>query len=35
MLSNRQADLLIAVALAEFSYETEDINPELTGHTWQ
>lgn len=35
MLSNRQEDLLIAVALAEFSYETEDVDPELANHAWQ
>ncbi|WP_076611035.1 hypothetical protein [Natronorubrum thiooxidans] len=35
MLTNRQEDLLIAVALAEFSYETEDVDPELAIHAWQ
>ena len=35
MLSNRQGDLLIAVALAEFSYETEDVDPDLANHAWQ
>ncbi len=35
MLSNRQEDLLIAVALAEFSYETEDVDPDLANYAWQ
>ncbi len=32
MLSDRQEDLLIAIALAEFSYETEDVDPELAHY---
>ncbi|SIS21040.1 hypothetical protein [Natronorubrum thiooxidans] len=35
MLSHRQEDLLIAIALAEFSYETEDVDPELANYAWQ
>ncbi|WP_265112261.1 hypothetical protein [Halosolutus halophilus] len=35
MLSNRQEDLLIAVVLVEFSYETVDVDPELAAHAWQ
>ncbi|WP_265109166.1 hypothetical protein [Halosolutus halophilus] len=35
MLSVRQEDLLIAIALAEFSYETEDVDPKLADHAWQ
>ncbi|WP_226479148.1 hypothetical protein [Natrinema amylolyticum] len=35
MLSNRQRDLLVAVALTEFSVHYEAADPELSEEAWQ
>ncbi|QCS44755.1 hypothetical protein FEJ81_21010 (plasmid) [Natrinema versiforme] len=35
MLTDRQEDLLVAVALTEFSVHYEDANPELAEWAWQ
>ena len=35
MLTDRQEDLLIAVALTEFSVHYESADPDLAEHTWQ
>ena len=34
-LNDRREDLLIAVALTEFSVQYEDADPELAEHAWQ
>lgn len=34
-LTNRQEDLLIAVALTEFSVHYEEADPELSNEAWQ
>jgi len=34
-LADRQEDLLIAVALTEFSVHYEQADPELAEHAWQ
>ncbi|WP_226479146.1 hypothetical protein [Natrinema amylolyticum] len=35
MLSDRQQDLLVAVALTEFSIHYEQADPELSREAWQ
>ncbi|WP_435552744.1 hypothetical protein [Natrinema sp. CGMCC1.2065] len=35
MLTDRQEDLLVAVALTEFSVHYEEADPELSRRAWQ